>query len=247
MSATAAASAAVATTQLNARAAEAVLVGSLQQQGKLSKATSGLPGSAAPVGAARLAADAGSAAGLAAPPAGSGTTAAAAVTANTTWLEEECSLDWSDGSRLDSATAGPAQLAAAAARCGRELLVGAALERSCLLVEAEMPVQQALELMQADDQNVAVVLGEDGGVVGLVTRDVLEECVEAAAAQAAAASSSSSDSDAGSGGGGPGAGKRSRAAAKARSLVVRAEAEASAGKAAVPPPPPTPLRSVGSD
>lgn len=87
---------------------------------------------------------------------------------------------------FDIASAPPAQLAAAAARAGElSLPVSAALEHSCLLVEADMAVTRALELMQADDQHVAVVLGGDGSVMGLVTRDVLEECVSAAAAAAA--------------------------------------------------------------
>lgn len=73
----------------------------------------------------------------------------------------------------------PAERAKTAARSGAAMRVACALERSCLLVESEMSVQRALNLMLAGDQHVAVVLGDDGGVMGLVTRDVLLECVEA--------------------------------------------------------------------
>ena len=70
----------------------------------------------------------------------------------------------------------PAERAKTAARSGAAMPVACA---SCLLVESEMSVQRALDLMLAGDQHVAVVLGDDGGVMGLVTRDVLLECVEA--------------------------------------------------------------------
>lgn len=194
MSATAAASAAVATTQLNPAAAEKVLVGSLQQQGRLSAAA---PAEADSAPAAALASG-----------------AAASV-----WPKASpgVAVPSANGSFEDlGALAGtPTQLAAAAARGGRELLVAAALERSCLLVESEMSVARALALMQADDQRVAVVLGQDGAVMGLVTRDVLEECAEAAAHEAAAAASSGSDTDAGGAGAKKGGG---------RGLALRAEA-----------------------
>ena len=262
MSAAAAASAAVATTQLSPKATEAMLVGSLQQQGKLlaqshaagapaAHQPGSLPAAAAPAQPA-LEQRNGAASGFS--------------------LGSDGSFDGFDAlpGAAASAAAAPPQLAAAAARGGQELLVAAALERSCLLVEAEMPVARALALMEADDQHVAVVLGEDGGVMGLVTRDVLEQCVAAAEAEAAAAAAASSSGGGSSseGEGGGGGTRRSRAGAKARGLVVRAEATGAAaaggkpsgvppaaaagpgsGKAAsgAPAPPAAPLRSLGQD
>ncbi|KAI3429266.1 hypothetical protein D9Q98_005363 [Chlorella vulgaris] len=160
MNAAAAASAAISTTRLDRAATEAALIGSLQ--GKL--AVTPAPGAAASTAAATAgAAAAAAAAGTVLVLPEGGTSAAAAAVAGGTDKQ-----------------VGAAELAAAAARSGRKLPVGDALERSCLLVEAEMPVGRALALMEADDQHVAVVLDSDGGVLGLVTREILEQCVTAA-------------------------------------------------------------------
>lgn len=278
MSAAAAASAAVATTQLNPKATEAMLVGSLQQQGKLSPtATVGAAAAGAAAAHQPAAHQAGAAPAAPAVPAGERHSGAAASSAGAAGLGSSASFDGFDAPSAAASKAaarlgaqhGPVQLAAEAARGGQELLVSAALERSCLLVEAEMPVARALALMQADDQHVAVVLGEDGGVMGLVTRDVLEQCVEAAEAEAAPPGSSSSSSEGegeggGGGSGGGAGGRRSRAGAKSRDVAVWAEAAgpaaaspaaaaasspAAAGKAASAAPVPlaAPLRSVNQD
>ena len=176
MSAAAAASAAVATTQLKPAATEAVLVGSLPER---------LDPPASAARARQEQQQQGEAAAAAA-------TAAAAQTG----------AGPPGFASFDAMAAAPAQLAAAAARAGeRSLPVSAALERSCLLVEGDMGVQRALELMQADDQHVAVVLGDDGSVMGLVTRNVLEQCVQAAA-QAGTAGAPAGGSGGGSGSGG---------------------------------------------
>jgi hypothetical protein len=276
MSAAAAASAAVATTQLNPKATEAILVGSLQQQGKLSsKADIGQQAAGSTAAAHQPTAhqQGGTPAAAAAAYAGEQPRNGAASPAGF-GAGSDASFDGFDAPSAAAAAVaaklgalpGPVQLAAEAARGGQELLVAAALERSCLLVEAEMPVARALALMEADDQHVAVVLGEDGGVMGLVTRDVLEQCVEAAEAEAAAAASSSSSasssSDGEGGSSGSGSSRRSRAAAKARDVAMRAEAEgpaapgpaaaatgAAAGKAAAAAlaPPAAPLRSVSQE
>ncbi|EFN59895.1 hypothetical protein CHLNCDRAFT_56435 [Chlorella variabilis] len=205
MTAAAAASAAVATTQLNAAATEAVLVGSLKDK------LGALPAASSPAAAA----------------------AAAAAAASTPPLPGQSS-GGGDGTATVTLQPGElpghAELAAAAALSGTTLSVGSALERSCLLVEAHMPVPRALELMEADGQHVAVVLGEDGGVLGLVTREILEQCVEAAEDALSSADISGTDSDGGGGpGGGPG-GRRSRR----RGGGVAAGAATDAGTGAAP-------------
>lgn len=279
MSAAAAASAAVATTQLNTKATEAMLVGSLQQQGKLpSKGTVGGGTGSSAAAAQQPTAHQPGAAAAAAPHAAADQPHAGAASAPGFSLGSDASFDGFDAPSAAAAKAaaklgaepGPVQLAAEAARDGQQLLVAAALERSCLLVEAEMPVARALALMEADDQHVAVVLGEDGAVMGLVTRDVLEQCVEAAEAEAAAASSSTGSGSASSssdGEGSGGSGRRSRAAAKARDVAVRAEPAGPAAAGSKPAsgpavasgtatgkavggaatPPAAPLRSVSQD
>eukprot|EP00887_Chlorella_sp_A99_P003046 scaffold9.g3046.t1 len=103
----------------------------------------------------------------------------------------------------------PAALAAAAAAAGGAPTVAAAMERSCLVVQAAVAMEDALALMAADDQHVAVVVAPDGAVLGVVSREVLQECVAAAVAAAARAAAGAN----GAGGDGGGQGEEAAAAA----------------------------------
>lgn len=55
-----------------------------------------------------------------------------------------------------------------------------------LLLPVEMAPEDALDLMEREQRGVAVVVGKDGGVAGVVTLRLLRECLEAQGASAEA-------------------------------------------------------------
>ena len=69
-----------------------------------------------------------------------------------------------------------------AAAAGQPVVVACAMESSCLVVQADTTMEEALSLMEEADHRVAVVVGPDAAVLGVVSREVLQECVAAAAA-----------------------------------------------------------------
>ena len=52
------------------------------------------------------------------------------------------------------------------------LLLACAADRGCLLVRDDMSLYQALALMEAEQTSAAVILGREGGVVGVVSTEV---------------------------------------------------------------------------
>jgi hypothetical protein len=65
---------------------------------------------------------------------------------------------------------------------GEALTVACAVESVCVLISEDTPVNEALARMEEEGQEVAVVLASRGGVMGVVSREVLVRCVGQAAA-----------------------------------------------------------------
>lgn len=79
----------------------------------------------------------------------------------------------SGGGGLQKDSEGGPLDAAAAAAAAESLTLACAADRECLLLMDDMSLAQALALMEAEGQGVAVVLGSGGAVVGMVSRDVV--------------------------------------------------------------------------
>ncbi len=79
----------------------------------------------------------------------------------------------------DAASATPAPADAAGgllsgAGAGEALTLACASEAECLLVYEQDSLAEALAAMEADGRLVAVIIGREGGVVGMVSRDMAE-------------------------------------------------------------------------
>ncbi|KAL4537154.1 hypothetical protein Ndes2437B_g08306 [Nannochloris sp. 'desiccata'] len=55
----------------------------------------------------------------------------------------------------------------------QSLMLACAADRGCLLLQENMSLTEALALMEEEGQTAAVVVGNNGGIVGLVSRDIV--------------------------------------------------------------------------
>jgi H+/Cl- antiporter ClcA len=55
----------------------------------------------------------------------------------------------------------------------QSLMIACAADKGCLLLQENMSLSAALELMEEEGQTAAVVVGSNGGIVGMVSRDIV--------------------------------------------------------------------------
>jgi H+/Cl- antiporter ClcA len=55
----------------------------------------------------------------------------------------------------------------------QSLMIACAADKGCLLLQENMSLTEALALMDEEDQTAAVVIGSNGGIVGMVSRDIV--------------------------------------------------------------------------
>jgi H+/Cl- antiporter ClcA len=56
----------------------------------------------------------------------------------------------------------------------QSLMIACAADKGCLLLQENMSLAEALRLMEQEDQTAAVVVGSSGGIVGIVSRDIVQ-------------------------------------------------------------------------
>ncbi|KAG7666594.1 putative Chloride channel protein CLC-f [Nannochloris sp. 'desiccata'] len=72
-----------------------------------------------------------------------------------------------------SSSASFSSLSASLDETEQSLMLACAADRGCLLLQENMSLTEALALMEEEGQTAAVVVGNNGGIVGLVSRDIV--------------------------------------------------------------------------
>jgi H+/Cl- antiporter ClcA len=89
-------------------------------------------------------------------------------------VEEERKNSDSDTSEGNNpATSSSISLSASLEQTEQSLMLACAADKGCLLLQENMSLTDALALMEEEDQTAAVVVGNRGGIVGLVSRDIV--------------------------------------------------------------------------